>query len=760
MLQYISQAATDHGVDFSLGIWAQIASPVSRQHRVEGVTQENFGPYIYAALRKVLQLCPAIRNVQVRTNWESGLPLDQEVSFYDNYFYRAIRDCGRPVNLELRAWLLAPGMLEAAEKAGLPLRVSTKYWGEFMGRPYQPAETFAEFSYLNLLEKPRPYIFYWELWGGSNRLLLWGNPDYVRRAVSTFGLGDAVGFEIDPPTTLRRSGDRVIFTENQQQRVFWRWEFERYWLFYMLWGRLSYDPQTREAVWLDELKKRFGAAAEDVLEAYNQSSHVIDEIVAAHLADPDLDIWPEINPGGLIDDYIDVRPSDWRYIASIPEAVQNRIRGVASAKQTPRQTSALLDSIASNIEQAVARAGAKVGTGNKEWESSEPDFQVLALMARYQARKMIAADQVEYFYRTSDGAVLEAAKSELTKALTTWEELVRLTDGVYPEHMVYGGPDMGHWKDKLPYVRFDLALIGEREDILKRFGRFDFGFDFGAPGANHNQPMGSTPPGRLGRPFWSFRDTHYVLENNVEPRFIPVDPTTRYQEAKGYGWTDDAPREAVGIPLTPYLEVRSVAKDPKDLPHDVLFRDYIQGQGAQYFRVKTEPGEYAVLFLHPDHTTTTVRLHTEGDSLVIPFPEGAWSVSGLVIQGSRTTTAPARASEPKSAPRPKLSHVPPKTTEAGKPLSLTLRISPLGDVAAVRLYYRAVNQLVEFQMLEASPTREVTFTIPGVDISAKWDLMYYFEVLNKAKGGWFEPDPAVATPYHVVRVELPAKPGE
>jgi hypothetical protein len=39
-----------------------------------------------------------------------------------------------------------------------------------------------------------------------------------------------------------------------------------------------------------------------------------------------------------------------------------------------------------------------------------------------------------------------------------------------------------------------------------------------------------------------------------------------------------------------------------------------------------------------------------------------------------------------------------------------------------------------------------TFTIPGEDISARWDLMYYFEVLNKEKSGWFYPDPASATP--------------
>jgi hypothetical protein len=188
MLQYISQAAADHGVDFTLGIWEQNVWP-SQKASVQGITAENVGPYTYAALKKVLQLCPAIRSVQIRTNTESGIPAEQQVHFYGDYFYPALRDCGRPVTLDLRGWSLASGMSQAVAKSGLPVRMSSKYWGEFLGRPYQPAETWPGYSYLNLLEKPRAYEFYWELWGlGSHRLLLWGSPDYVRRAVSGFGL--------------------------------------------------------------------------------------------------------------------------------------------------------------------------------------------------------------------------------------------------------------------------------------------------------------------------------------------------------------------------------------------------------------------------------------------------------------------------------------------------------------------------------------------------------------------------------------------
>ena len=71
---------------------------------------------------------------------------------------------------------------------------------------------------------------------------------------------------------------------------------------------------------------------------------------------------------------------------------------------------------------------------------------------------------------------------------------------------------------------------------------------------------------------------------------------------------------------------------------------------------------------------------------------------------------------------------------------------------AVRLHYRPLNQLAKFKTLENAGAKGV-FTIPAVDVSPRWDLMYYFEILNKENTGWFDPDPRVATPYYVVRIE-------
>ena len=748
-LCFIAQAAADHGIDFTLGIWQHdIQRDRGQKPSVEGLTPENIGPYSYAALRKVLATCRAIRGVQVRTNVESGIPPGRQVSFFRDYVYRAVRDAGRRVTLEVRGWLMEPGMLEAAVGAGAPLRLSSKFWAEHMGRPYQPAETFPNYSFLDFLRRPRGYEFLWEVWAlGSNRLLLWGDPEHVRRAAPMLTLSGTQGFEIDEPLAQKgfgnRSGRWGIFTAAHQDRVFWKYEFERYWLFYLLWGRLTYNPKTPERVWRAEAERRFGPAAADVLEAYALAGRVLPELSAAHMPDPNMYVWPEINPGGLIDVYKDVLPGDWRLVASPAEAVGNRLRGVASAKQTPRQTAARLEALAQGIERAVAQAHSRLGETHREWRATEPDFKVLAALARYHAHKQRAAEALATFYEIDDSAALQAARAELSAALGVWERLVQLTDGLYPDEMAFGPSDTGHWKDKLPYVRHDLATLAEREELWNRFGSFVVGFDFGA-----------LPQIRRGP---AYRTLPSLVFNTVEPRFRPVGPETEYEEARGYGWATPGERAAAPMEEFPLEVLRSNARNPVRLPANLLFGDSIRGAGPQIFRVRVPPAahgeeaDYSALLLLPDGSEITPRLRTSQGVLDVVFPEGRWDVAGLIVKKTGRPPAPVTARMPAEKPRPAMSHQRPRFATAGRPLALQLLITPAGRIARVRLHYRPLNQLERFRTVEAPPAR-ATFTVPGEELDGRFDLQYYFELLAPDGSGWFYPDPAEATPYFVVEV--------
>ena len=86
------------------------------------------------------------------------------------------------------------------------------------------------------------YRCMWQAWAlGSPRLLLWGDPDYVRRFVHSCRLGGAEGFEINPPLAQKGYGNEPgywrIFKHRSDE--YYTHEYERYWMFYLLFGRMA-----------------------------------------------------------------------------------------------------------------------------------------------------------------------------------------------------------------------------------------------------------------------------------------------------------------------------------------------------------------------------------------------------------------------------------------------------------------------------------------------------------------------------------------
>jgi hypothetical protein len=171
-------------------------------------------------------------------------------------------------------------------------------------------------------------------------------------------------------------------------------EFADHALFYWLWGRVAYDPKT---------KAPDGQSAEE----FRAAAQVTVLLAAAQQADPRMTIWPESNPAAGASE---PRPHD--FIASIPEAVHNRLERIASAKRTPLENADLLLAAADALDK-----------------SPVPDYQLLARLARYHAHRERAVYLVELFRQSKDAASLEHAGQELKNAQAYFDiHDVRLPD--------------------------------------------------------------------------------------------------------------------------------------------------------------------------------------------------------------------------------------------------------------------------------------------------------------------------------------------
>lgn len=504
--QRIGEIAREHGVDFTVGLWTQLPVVAVREGLDYGASPvENLpagalgGDYCAKGLRRLLELCPAVSGVQLRMNLESGIPEDQQEAYYTSLF-DAIANCGRPVRLDMRYKSLSQRTIDLAVAAGLDLTVSTKYWCEHMGLPFHPtwqdpAYSESRYGYGAMLHYPRNYRVVYRLWTvGTSRLLLWGDPEYAARFAESCTMGGGEGFEIFAPLTNKGYGNDPgqwrIFAEPSDEH--YTWEYERYWAYFLAFGRYGYNPNTDAVVWERAFAQRFGDVGPHVSRAYREASQILPLISTTTLfSAANWRFWPEMLPCMHLDAYRAIQPSDqaqfyaiapfssrqnWRaegWASQHSAYVEDAIAGNLNSKWTPVEVANRLDELADATVEALDAARAKAeALDTREFDATEMDLRALAHLARYHAEKKRAATHLEFFRLTNDSARLPLVWKHIRQAKSEWEQIVSLTDGMYYDRMVFGFSQehhsdfldrlqihTGHWKDRLPEAQADVDFV-------------------------------------------------------------------------------------------------------------------------------------------------------------------------------------------------------------------------------------------------------------------------------------------------------------
>src|SRR5207245_6468331 len=139
-LRFVSEEAARRGLHFQLGLWThafQWTDSPYVNYTVAGLTPETHAAYCRDALLVLLEACPAISGLTIRTHGESGVPEGDpgRYEFWKTVFGAAAR-AGRPIEIDLHAKGVDQRMIDLALATGLPVRVSPKFWAEHMGLPY------------------------------------------------------------------------------------------------------------------------------------------------------------------------------------------------------------------------------------------------------------------------------------------------------------------------------------------------------------------------------------------------------------------------------------------------------------------------------------------------------------------------------------------------------------------------------------------------------------------------------------------------
>lgn len=514
-LRRLGALCHEYGMEFSFAIWQQIPWQTGQQRVVEGLEDTDLlCRYCAEGAKQLLFQCPEIDVLHFRVNHESGV--GTQVSAED-YWLRQIeavgqaRAAGREVELELRAKGMTDRMVSHAKELGLSVTVSTKYCCEHAGLPHHLTRMRTEemerlwnlnatrrYSYGDMLKKPRLNSFLYRIWNdGSTDLFTWGDPDYVERFMASMEVGPADGYEVMPPLSMKggHEYEKVtgwdLFRDRKYQPE--RWEDDRYWLFYRLFGRLGYARKPEPRLWMRPMEARYGPAASPMLKSIRWASRLMPLIVGFHFTQhPQLRYWPELSTGGAFfpehnfnpifrsmgDTYQGTLPSDEGLFYSVDQFVEAEARGTEDGRYTPYQVVAWLEELKVNARTALEEARRAGLPDTAEARGADLDVRMLLALADYHSHRELSALGLSRYQRLGDGSGLKGAVRELRAAIGAWEELSRLGEA-YGENLVFAAgencPRRGTWADYLPELRQDLekleSMAGEQDGEERLLGR-------------------------------------------------------------------------------------------------------------------------------------------------------------------------------------------------------------------------------------------------------------------------------------------------
>ena len=785
-LNRLVRMAHDRGLKVTIGIWDHIYRPKQpTPGLVWGVNESNLLFYTKAAIAKFVHQVPDFDRLMLLMHGESGLKPEQMHDFW-GAILRVLHAEAPRLPIEARAKGVPDDIIQDALKLGLDIRMNTKYWAEQAGPPYPPThiQELNQFDrrhgYSDMLVYPRKYGLHWTLWtSGTMRVLLWGDPDYVRRFAGTVQIADTQGFDVLEPLATRMAGHPQDMKPPELLRPGYRYydyEFERYWHFFQVFGRVSYNPAMPSEAWDREFGRRFGPDAGPLLEqGLHRASQILPRIVAYCLPPerfPTTRGWPERQRWEDLPVYAGSEPSDTQQFQSFAEAARNLLDGVDSAKIGPMETSRWFARTADDVLRLAQAADDRAGAHrNKELVSTVTDLRILARLAQYHSRRIPAGFDFALFQRTHDVNALDAAIAGEQRAIEAWRAIVTAAGDVYGDDLAMGLPEFdlsGHWKDESVKLDQGLAALQRLREAFRPEPRRQVAkLDVPRSGVvTVAMPVGSyelafSVDGEAG-PMWveangsDYSDTFRVAAGRqVEKKLISTVKDGKleivFHAASDGTWRAGAVTVTRVDPLIAHVPVRRLAPGETFLvratvgaiaPIGQVRVVYGNDRGYRTQALKAiGPGRYEAI-IGPQDPGAELNYFLEAEDQAGRCSR--WPETGRVAV---TVTGDL---EP-----PQLRHTPIASAVPGKPLRIVATVSDPSGVKWVRVRYRGLTQHQDFNTREMLPTGrpgEYQAEIPGSQIDPQFDFMYLFEVMDQAGNGKIYPDLERETPYVIVHL--------
>lgn len=486
--------AKERGIETYLINWNTFVSPeFARAHKFDayhtswahigdGTRDKIVDAYTRECVQQTIDEYPDLTGLGITLGERMGGQTPEERrQWLDDAFFAGIAAAKRPIKFVYRAPLSADtksGGTTSEEND----RLTRKQIEGLRTNPNITPPVFTEFKYNWSHGHSSPHLFivhggklsdaYWNpppslhqvVWTVRNEdfyVLRWGAPDFIREFIANNGAphvgGALVGSECYIPA-------KDYFTHEGKHKN-WTWAFERQWLWYALWGRLLYDPQTPDSTFEALLADRFGAAqAPDLLAAWTLASRAQLRFAAFHQGRTDGTLYTEGFTAWKdneafrffdIENIIKHPVLDTNYINVADFVAAGGV--VPAGKISPLQ-------LATEMERDMAEAQ-RLATAVRSREKISPtldaelaDIDAWSAHGRYFAAKVRGAVALATFRKNGDAALQAEAVAHLEKAACHWRELSAAGTRFNKPRFPHNSDELFSWARFIPDVERDINI--------------------------------------------------------------------------------------------------------------------------------------------------------------------------------------------------------------------------------------------------------------------------------------------------------------
>jgi hypothetical protein len=263
----------------------------------------------------------------------------------------------------------------------------------------------------------------------------WGNPTFARQFILSIPEPEKIaGFYMGPDGyTWARD---FLGKDNISPRPL---IIQKQWYSFMLWGRLSYDPDLKDNIFLKTIETRFkGVPPKVLMDGWSAASMIFPWVTRFSWGDIDLKWFPEacISDAGFkgfytVKDFMEVEPAPGSHISNVIRWAQNYklnlpdslISPLATADTLSRYARMALISLKSLPER-------KIGSSD-EIDLTLGDIEAFAAIGNYYAEKIRGASSLALYNFYGLKQDQDDAIQHLTNAKSFWVRYAAIYDSQY-----------------------------------------------------------------------------------------------------------------------------------------------------------------------------------------------------------------------------------------------------------------------------------------------------------------------------------------